>query len=250
MDLEDELRQAMAEHVTGVSAPRTLAHDARRRHQRTVRRRTTFAVAAAGIVVAIAVVPTYQAVHPQQPVGNTGPVGRRTGGGDHGGAAGIVTPAPSSSQRGISATPSATRSGTARPEAKPSSRHPSSGTLGTVPGTVKALLGYLPTGIDPDETCQDQHAGQRRTTTCRWTGPAGWIEVRLVRDDSLTGPADMGFAPPMAEHAQVHGHAALRGTATFAQVMWIERKGLGVWVGVGPGLTAKLMRVAEGVEVR
>ncbi|GAA0332736.1 hypothetical protein NE235_29905 [Actinoallomurus spadix] len=249
MELEDELRQAMAEHVTGVSAPRTLAHEARRRHQRTVRRRATIAVAAAGVVVAIAVIPTYQAVRPQ-PVSAPGPEGRHTGGG---GAttSGSAAPSPSTAHGGGSTAPSASPSARTHAETRPS-RHPGAGgSHGTVPDAVKALPSYLPEGIDPHDTCHTGATGARRTTTCRWTGPVGWIEVRLVRDATLKEPGDMGFTPPSAQHAKVHGHAALRATAgaTFGQVTWIERSGLGVWVGVSPTLGARLMKIAEGVRV-
>ncbi|MEV5746504.1 hypothetical protein AB0L00_01695 [Actinoallomurus sp. NPDC052308] len=248
MDLEDELRQAMAEHVTGMSAPGTLAHEAKRRHQRTVRRRATVAVAAAGVVVAIAVIPTYQAIRPQ-PVSAPGPEGRHHG---TGGATttGSAAPSPSAARSSGSTAPSAGPSATTRPGSRPS-RHPSNGTHGTVPDIGRALLAYLPAGIDPHDTCHTASTGARRTTTCRWTGPAGWIEVRLVRDDTLKGPGDMGFTPSAAQHTEVHGHTALRAaaSATFGQVMWIERSGLGVWVGVGPTLGTHLMRVAEGVRV-
>jgi hypothetical protein len=248
MDLEDELRQAMAEHVTGVSAPGTLAGEARRRHQRTVRRRATVAVAAAGVVVAIAVIPTYQAIRPQ-PVSAPGPEGRK-GGGDGATTVTSAAPSPSTARSDTSTSPSAGPSGPARSGTRPS-RHPGTGTHGTLPQVAKALLRYLPAGIEPGETCNDANTGARHVTTCRWTGPAGSIEVRLVHDDKLRGPADMGFSPTAAQHAKVHGHAALRGAAgtTFGQVMWIERSGLGVWVGVSPTLGAQLMRVADGVQV-
>ncbi|MEV0405247.1 hypothetical protein [Actinoallomurus sp. NPDC050550] len=244
MDLENELRQAMAEHVTGVSASGTLAHDAQRRHQRTVRRRTTIAVAAAGVVAAIAVIPTYQAIHPQT-VSNTGPEGghKKNGGGMN---ATQATPSPSVSPNIRSAAPSASASAPGHSSARPS-RHPSGGTHVDVPGAAKALLGYLPVGIDPTESCDGTKTGGRKITTCRWTGPAGWIEVRLVRDATLRKPGDMGFAPPTAEHAEVNGHAALRAAGAFGQVMWIERSGLGVYVGVSPTLGAQLMQVADGV---
>ncbi|MCO5994647.1 hypothetical protein [Actinoallomurus rhizosphaericola] len=249
MDLEDELRQAMADHVTGVSAPRTLAHEARRRHQRTVRRRATIAVAAAGVVVAIAVIPTYQAIRPQ-PVSAPGPEGRHAGTGGTT-TAGSAAPSPSTARSNGSTAPSVSPSAKTHAGTRPS-RHPGTGSpRGTAPDVVKALLAYLPDGIDPHDTCHTGETGARRTTTCRWTGPAGWIEVRLVRDDSLKGPGDMGFTPASAQHAEVHGHAALRAaaSATFGQVMWIERSGLGVWVGVSPTLGTRLMRVAEGVQV-
>ncbi len=244
MDLENELRQAMAEHVAGVSAPRTLAHEARRRHQRTVRRRTAIVVAAAGVVVAVAMVPTYQAIRPQ-PVGAPGPEGRQSGGGPRGGATATAQPSIPSGAR-PAATPKAA-GGTSRTAPAPS-RHPAAGTHGTISGVTRSLLGYLPPGIRPDGTCDTQNAGARRTTVCRWTGSAGWVEVRLMHDSALTSPADMGLTPPMPKHTQVHGHTALRGDGPATpSIMWIEHAGLGVWVGVSPGLGDSLLRVAEGV---
>jgi hypothetical protein len=244
MDLENELRQAMAEQVTGMSAPRTLAHDAKRRHQRTVRRRATVAVAAAGIVVAVAMVPTYQAIRPQ-PVGAPGPGGRQSGGGPRAGTDTTTRPAtPGGGSR--SAAPKPT--GEPTHAAVPPSRHPA-GTHSAVAGVARSLLGYLPAGIRPDGKCDTQDAGHRKTTLCRWTGPAGWIEVRLVHDGTLVSPADMGLAPAVPKYTVVHGHTALRGDgpATLSQIMWIERSGLGVWVGVSPGLSGSLADVADGV---
>src|SRR3954469_16236923 len=90
MDLENELRQAMAEHVTEVSAPRSLAADAKRRHHRTVRRRGAFTVGAAALVVGVAMVPAYQSFRPQT-VGNNGRSGAKHG------ARTTVTPSPTSS---------------------------------------------------------------------------------------------------------------------------------------------------------
>jgi hypothetical protein len=242
MDLENELRQAMAERVTDVSASRTLAHEARRRHHRTVRRRTAVAMTAAGLVVAVAAIPTYQSFRPQT-VGADGPESRHHG--HH--SAGSPTPSLSPSPQGGRPTPPAAgRPGSHSPGSP--TQHPASprGHESILP---KALLGYLPPGIDPAKTCNTQHVGSRETTTCRWTGSTGWIEVRLVRDRGLSGPADMGFAPPMARNGLVHGHPALRGDAPAMprQIMWIERSGLGVWVGVSPGLNDRLMRVADGV---
>jgi hypothetical protein len=244
MDLENELRRAMAEHVTEVSASRTLAHDARRRHHRTVRRRTAVAMTAAGLVVAVAAIPAYQSFRPAT-VGADGPGGR------HHGTHAVVSPTPSPSvsppHSGRPVTPAPGTAGS-RPPGTTRSRHPASphGSIFAVP---TKLLGYLPAGIDPAKTCHTQQMGSRATTTCRWTGTAGWIEVRLVRDHGLSGPADLGFAPPMASQSQVHGHSALRGDgpAVPSQLMWIEHDGLGVWVGVSPSLSGRLVRVAEGV---
>ncbi len=238
MDLENELRQAMAEHVTEVSAARTLAGEARSRHQRTVRRRTTIAMTTAGLVVAVAAgIPAYQSFRPET-VGANGP------GGHHKHAA-VPSPAASPlSGRPTAPTPDPAGSHPAgRPVQRPSGSH------GPVLGTAKELLGYLPPGINPRKTCDTQKVATRETTTCRWTGSAGWIEVRIVHDSGLHGPADLGLAPPMATQAKVHGHAALRVTSVPSQLMWIERGGLGVWVSVSPGLNDRLTAIANGVHV-
>jgi hypothetical protein len=241
MDLENELRQAMAEHVTEVSASRTLAHEARRRHHRTVRRRTAVAMTAAGLVVAVAAIPTYQSFRPQT-IGANGPEGRHHG--NH--VTGTPSPSPSTLTGDRSPAPTAGPAGSpsaGTPSQRPASPHGHDSVL------PKSLLGYLPPGIDPGKTCNTVHTGQRETATCRWTGSAGWIEVRLVHDHKLSGPADMGFAPPMPAHGLVHGHPALRGDSPTvpSQIMWIEHRGLGVWVGVSPALSGRLMRIAEGV---
>jgi len=241
MDLENELRQAMAEHVTEVSAPRTLASEAKRRHHRTVRRRTAFAVGAAGIVVGIAMIPAYQSFRPQT-VGADG-----QGGGKHGqrtNGSVSVTPTPTANVRSSSPKPGS--NGT-HPSAKP--KH-SSSPRGSSLATARAMLGYLPQGLTA-KPCETGHLGSRETTTCRWAGPGGWIEVRLVRDGGLTVPTDLGLAPPTAKRSKVHDHPALRGggPAIPSQVMWIQRHGLGVWVGVSPSLSDRLTQVANGLNV-
>lgn len=241
MDLENELRQAMAEHVTEVSAPRTLASEAKRRHHRTVRRRTAFAVGAAGVVVGVAMIPAYQSFRPQT-VGADG-----QGGSKHGQrATGTLSAAPSPTVDARSGSPK-TGSNGAHPSAKP--KHPSS-PRGSALAMAKAVLGYLPQGLTA-KPCETDHAGSKGTTICRWTGPGGWVEVRLVRDSGLADPTDLGLAPPMATQSKVHDHPALRavGPAIPSQVMWIERHGLGVWVGVSPSLSDRLTRVANGVNV-
>ncbi len=242
MDLENELRQAMAEHVTAVSAPETLARDARHRHQRTVRRRTAVVMTAAGLVVAVAAIPTYHSFRPQT-VGSNGAEGRKK---NHPTA---LAPVPSLSPPGASPSRSATgKPGSHAPD-KPS-HHPTDSKL---PGTkaVKALLGYLPAGIDPAKTCESQKTGARETTTCRWTGSAGWIELRIVHDHGLSVPGDLGLAPAITKHSIVHGHPALlgEGPAIPSQLMWIEHGGLGLWIGVSPQLNGKLTRIADGVHV-
>jgi hypothetical protein len=241
MDLENELRQAMAEHVTEVSASGTLASDAKRRHHRTVRRRTAFAVGAAGVVVGVAMIPAYQSFRPQT-VGADGP-----GGGKHGQrATGTLSAAPTPTVDARSGAPNAGSNGV-HPSSK--SKHPSS-PRGSGLAMAKVLLGYLPQGLTA-KPCKTDHLGSKETTTCRWTGSGGWVEVRLVRDSGLTVPTDLGLAPPMAKQSTVQGRPALRGggPAIPSQVMWIERHGLGVWVGVSPSLSGRLTRVADGVNV-
>lgn len=241
MDLENELRQAMAEHVTEVTAPRALAAEAKRRHHRTVRRRTAIAVSAAGlVVVGVAMVPAYQSFRPRT-VGADG-----KGGGSHGGQT-TVTP-PSASSPEPKSPPGSPSSGPKGSHHSPKPKPPSSNVALPGLGAVTSLLGYVPAGIGPDKTCHTDHVGSTKTTSCRWNGSGGWIEVRLVRGSGLKTPSDIGLAPPTAEKARVHGHPALLNRLP-SQVMWIERPGLGVWVGVSPSLSTSLSRVAEGVNV-
>jgi hypothetical protein len=241
MDLENELRKAMADHVTEVSAPETLAADARRRHHRTVRRRTAFAVGAAGVIVAAGMIPAYHTIRPQT-VGADGPDGRRHG---------------QQTTRTLSASPTPSvdaRSGS--PGAGSKGSHPAgrpkrpSGAPDPGLGAVKALLSYLPHGLTT-KPCTSTHTGAKETKTCRWSGSGGWIEVRLIRDGGLKNPSDLGLAPPVAKAFRVHGHPGLRtdGPAVPSQIMWIERHGLGVWVGVSPSLGGSMTRIAEGVNV-
>jgi hypothetical protein len=241
MDLENELRQAMADHVTQVSAPETLAADAKRRHHRTVRRRTAFAVGAAGVIVAAGMIPAYNTIRPQT-VGADGPAGR-----EHGQQTTRTLPAsPTPSADARSGSPGAGSKGS-HPADKPKRR---AGAQGPGLGTVRALLTYLPHGLTA-KPCTTEHTGTKQTRTCRWSGPGGWIEVRLIRDSGLKSPDDLGLAPPVARTFRVHGHDGLRtdGPAVPSQVMWIERRGLGVWVGVSPSLGGSMTRIAEGVNV-
>jgi hypothetical protein len=243
MDLEDELRQAMAEHVTEVSAPRTLAAEAKRRHHRTVRRRTAFAVGAAGLVVAVAMVPAYQSFRPQT-VGADGPGGRSRSPRPTGSPAPPATPSPNGR------TPSPATGSTGSHSSGIPAKRPESPQSPGAAAVVKVLLGYLPKGIDPAKTCTTDHSGARETTTCRWSGSGGWIDVRLIRASGLSGPADLGLVSPMAEQIKVNGHPALRdGAPGMPVVTWIERHGLGVWVGVSPSLSDRLTQIAEGVHV-
>ncbi|MFB9832213.1 hypothetical protein [Actinoallomurus acaciae] len=241
MDLENELRQAMADHVTDVSAPGTLATDAKRRHHRTVRRRAAFAVGAAGVIVAAGMIPAYHTIRPQT-VGADGPAGRKNG--QQTARTPSASPTPSVDAR--SSSPGAGSKGS------PSAERPKRPAADQGPdlGAVKALLGYLPRGLTA-KPCTTEHTGTKETKTCRWSGSTGWIEVRLVHDGGLKTPSDLGLAPPLAKAFRVHGHPGLRsdGPAVPSQIMWIERHGLGVWVGVSPSLGGSITRIADSVNV-
>jgi hypothetical protein len=241
MDLENELRQAMAEHVAGVSASESLAAEARRGYQRTVRVRALTITAVAAAVVAIAAMPAYHSFRPE-PVGSPGqaPSGTPTGGVVPSAPSPVQAPArPSAPAR---ETASAARPGTVHPPAPPSSR----GGRG-----LHSLLSYLPSGLRQLESCATTKAADRQVTSCRWTGSGRLIEVKLIRGPAFAGPSDIGHLPPMAIPARVHDRPAIRGEwpDVGSQVSWVERPGLGVWVGVGRALDGQLMRIAEGVRV-
>jgi hypothetical protein len=240
MDLEHELREAMAEHVGGVSASETLAQDARRRHHRTVRVRTLAVCAAAAAVVLAAGMPAYQAFRPE-PVGAPA----RTPGGAPAGGPGLTSQQPvqktlPAESRTTSAEPP---DGTAPAPARSPRRD--GGLLG------RSFLTYLPPGLRQTGPCATTRDGNRRTTSCRWSGPAGVIELELVRGSALGGPADLGSMTSLASPARVHDQPALRGDLVpgGSQVAWIERPDVGVWLGVGASLNEQLMRIAEGVRV-
>ena len=242
MDLENELRQAMAEHVADVSAPESLAAEARRGHHRTVRVRVLTVSAVAAAVLAIAAMPTYHAFRPE-PVGAPGhaPSGTPAGGV----APSVPRPveAPATPSAPAQATAPAARQGTAHPPAASSSHGGGRG--------GHSLLTYLPSGLRQLGSCSTTKATDRQVTSCRWSGSGALIEVKLIRGPSFAGPSDIGYLPPISIPARVHDQPAIRGEwhDVGSQVSWVERPGLGVWVGVDRTLNDQLMRIAEGVRV-
>jgi hypothetical protein len=249
MDLEKELRQAMAEHVAEAAAPSSLVTDVRRRHRRRVTRiRTTIGVAAAA-VAAIAALPAAEFFD----IGAAAPVGAPTT---------TIAPRPATSPPGSHAplapgsldprlASKAPRAGsTGKPSATPP--HSSVGSPGGITGPVDDWLTYLPSGLQPAGPCLDERSATRRTTTCRWTGTGGTLEVQVVRGSGLTSLEDFSAIPPMPRYTSVHGRRAITGERMLAggaggQVMWIERPGTGMFVSVSTPLRSQLMRIAEGV---
>lgn len=132
-----------------------------------------------------------------------------------------------------------------------------SGTLtGTAPSRAPARGGvrvptwvtYLPPGLTQVGPCVQSRAAGRSTTICQWTGTGGaLVEIHLIDDDALAGPADLVEAAPVYD--RVHGRPAIVTSQPGAggQVVWIERQGLGVSVTVSAPLHDRLMRIADGV---
>ncbi|QXJ23649.1 hypothetical protein AGRA3207_004834 [Actinomadura graeca] len=246
MDLESELRKAMAEQVAGAAAPPSLAADVRRRHRRRVARIRTTMGAAGASVVAIALVPAYQTFRaapagapenaapsnsvsmyrqpepppaPEVPV--SPPAGRPGAGRSHGAAGGTPPGAPGG--------------------------HPSKP---GVPGLPKppGWVTYLPGGLTAHAPCAMKGGAERRTTVCEWRGTGGWVEITLVRGTGF----GLGDLPPVRG---VPGRASVRGTPAIIgdgpgsgrQIAWLARPGVGAVVRAGGGAEDRLMRIAEGV---
>ncbi|GAA2119229.1 hypothetical protein [Actinomadura alba] len=250
MDLENELKQAMAEHVAEASAPTSLVADVHRRHRRRARRvRTTIGVAAVAVVT-VSALPAAQFFD----IGTAEPVGAPTT--TTGPRASSMPPGSPVPLAPVSPDPR-TGSGTPRAgeTAKPPVTRPSRG--GGGPGVVSPIvdwLTYLPSGLRPAGSCGDERDGSRRTTICRWTGTAGTVEVRLVRDSGPTEIEDLFAVPSVPRPAEVRGRRALvvermltGGAGSL--VLWMERPGAGVSVSVSPGLRTQLMRIAEGARI-
>lgn len=235
MDLENELKQAMAEHVASTSAPGSLVAAVRRRHRRRVTRiRATITVAA--VVAVAAVTPVYQAFQaapaPDSKAG-VGPANAST------------APVPTLRSRYPQSTPGRAEATVSAPATRPA--------RGRSPG-ARGWVTYLPPGLRQVGACVDSRAADRRTTICQWAGRDGaFIEVRLVADAGLVGPADVaavaGSTTPILTYDRVHGRPAIvtDQPGVGRQVTWIERPGLGVLVDVTTPLRDRLMRVADGV---
>jgi hypothetical protein len=245
MDLERELRLAMAERVDGASAPEALATAVRHRHhRRVVRRRVAIATIAAGVAVAV-VAPGYQAVrsspagvnrtlpaHRQvgpSPVGVRPPVPRVTQTEPApGGAVGAPTPAPTEVPPGGHQTQPSGHSG--------------------LP-TNLLWVTYLPPGLKSVGPCLLKPTGVRQNTTCRWVGGADWFTVDVIRAPAPARVEELGPPSVAARYTTVHGHQALSTASPDGggRVVWIERPGVGVIVVVSRSLNDQLARIAGGI---
>lgn len=248
MDLERELRLAMAEHLEGASAPEALATAvSHRHHRRVVRRRMTVAVIAAGVAVAVAA-PTYHAVR-ATPVGGDRTLSARKQAGPS--SVPVQPPAPRATQTVSSPagavgvpTPAATEAPHGGHQTQPSGRPEFS-------PNPSSWVTYLPPGLKSAGPCLLDRAAGRQSTTCRWTSGADWFKVNVIRAPTLTRPDELGAPSALAQHTTVHGHQALStlGPDGTGRLVWIERSGVGVIVQVSRSLNDQLGRIAGGIRL-
>ncbi|RSN71084.1 hypothetical protein [Actinomadura sp. WAC 06369] len=244
MDVEDELRRAMAETVAGARAPRSLAADVRRRHRRRKARIRTAAAVAGASVAALALAPAYRSIQPAPAGAPEGVVPSAAASGD-GAPERVPAPVPSrppESGKGGTAEPRTPRPSTGAPDA-PAAEAP------RAEPSLPAWLAYLPDGLDAARPCATERGTARTTTVCEWRGDPGWVRIRLVEGTGIGGPEEL--APPVGVpvRTSVRGTPALAGAAPGSgrQVSWLPRAGLGATVQAGGAAAGDLMRIAEGV---
>ncbi|MEU8123539.1 hypothetical protein AB0C21_32895 [Spirillospora sp. NPDC049024] len=248
MDLESELRKAMAEQVAGATASQSLVADVKRRHRRRKARVHAAAGVAAASVAALALVPTYQSFR-ATPAGDS----ETTRPSNTVSALQLPERPPAS---GVPGSPSPKGTSEAGASQKPQ-EHGSSGdghapSKPGLPGAVGKLpqwITYLPAGLTSTGPCDVARSAGRETTTCTWRGSGGWVEIALVKGDGLTGPQDLMRAPGVPGHTSVHGMPALTGDRpdSARQISWMARSGVGVTVTAAGTAKDRLMRIAEGV---
>ncbi|XRQ06225.1 hypothetical protein ACN3XK_58350 [Actinomadura welshii] len=249
MDLESELRKAMAERVAGESASPSLAADVKRRHRRRKARVHAAAGVAAAAVAVLALLPAYQSFR-ATPAGNAG-ADRPAGGG----------PAPVQPERHPAPGPSASPSAKGEPGAGTSpergTRPPSAGTGkdprepggGGAAADLPRWIAYIPAGLTASGPCEVTRGSGRETTECAWRGGGGWLEIAVVKGSGLTDPRDLLKAPGLPGRTSVRGRPAFTGDrpGSGRQISWMARPGVGVTVAGGGSVKAQLMRIAEGV---
>ena len=248
MDLESELRKAMAERVAGTSASPSLVADVKRRHRRRKARLHAAAGAAAASVAALALVPAYQSFR-ATPVGNSAtarptasvPASRPP---ERPPAAGLPASPPSKGRPGAGAP--------SEPAAHPSSgagTEPSGPGAAGAAGALPDWITYIPGGLTATGPCRVARDAGRETTTCAWRGDTGWVEIALVKGGGLTGPRDLMRTPGVPGHTSVRGIPALTGDRpdSARQISWLARPGVGVTVTAKGSAKDRIMRIAEGV---
>ncbi|WP_242902940.1 hypothetical protein [Actinomadura terrae] len=251
MDLESELRKAMAEQVATATAPPSLVADVRRRHRRRVTRiRVTVGVAAAS-VAAVAFVPTYhsfRATPAGAPESSQSPTGVSVlQQPEKPSVPGVPTSPPAKGKPG---TGPAHESPGARPPGGGPEQHPAKPGLPPVRG-LPGWVTFLPDGLTPSKPCASTGEDGRRTTTCAWRGPGGWVEIAIVRGSGF-GITDLAPVHGMPDRTSVAGTPALTSDVPGSgragrQVSWLARPGVGVIVQAGGSAEGQLMRIAEGV---
>jgi hypothetical protein len=247
MDLESELRKAMAEQVAGATASQSLVTDVKRRHRRRKARVHAAAGVAAASVAALALVPTYQSFR-ATPAGDT----ETTRPSNTVSALRLPERPPAS---GLPESPSPQGRSEAGASQKPEARGPSGDGqappkpgAGGVAGALPKWITYLPDGLAATGPCAVSGDADRTTTTCAWRGSGGWVEIALVKG-GLTGPQDLMRAPGIPGRTSVHGMPALTGDRpdSSRQISWLARHGVGVTVTASGSAKDRLMRIAEGV---
>jgi hypothetical protein len=242
-NMESELREAMADQVSDISAPRSLADTVIRRHRRRVIRTRLIVTASVAVVAAAGGLPAYRALSPALPDDPAEP----------GVVAVSATPLPSPG----STSPAPGPGGAPRSEAS-NSVPGGVGGSGSDHRSSRRQAGidfrYLPAGLRPGG-CDTGEVAGRRTTTCRWTGGSAldrtWVEVRVVRGTGISRAADLDFPAPRTEAAKVAGEPAVVGFRPDGsrQVVWTVRRGVGVFVAAGGSVRDDLLGIANGVKI-
>ncbi|WP_067794811.1 hypothetical protein [Actinomadura formosensis] len=248
MDLESELRKAMAEQVAAATASPSLAADVKRRHRRRAARIRAAAGVAAASVAALALVPTYQSFQ-ATPAGNaetprpTNTVSAHRPP-ERSPAPDVPVSSPSKGRTEAGASP--------RPATRPSSgggTGPDRPGVGDVTGRLPRWITYIPDALASTGPCAVTEDAGRKTTTCQWRGKTGWVEIALVKSGGLTGPADLMKTTGVPGRTSVRGAPALTADRpdSARQISWLARPGVGVTVTAKGAPKDQLMRIAEGV---
>jgi hypothetical protein len=234
MDLESELRAAMASHVSGVEAPSSLAVSVRQRHRRRVARiRVGVAAAAVGVGVA-ALWPAYHGIS-ATPAGSS----QR-----------VATPSPSVSLSAASRVPGAPAPSSVPRSTAPSPTHGGSSPRPTRPSAVvSSSLGvswvsYLPSWLSSSGPCGKTRFAGLPSTKCRWTGGTDWLMVQVVKAPTLVRAEQLGVPSLTLSYVTVHAQRAI---STDGRLAWIERPGVGVVITSSSSLNAQLPKVADGI---